>query len=125
MKNLSFLCKGSKDHQSYEVASLNFDSDSSRSKMVDFLDNVKAKKISNLKMYSEYSLEDSKPGRSKLMIVDHYINSLSIRDLLMDIKKFKFFEIIFDCNQFRLSLITCLWETLRDLRESGLKNMGI
>ena len=125
MANLSFACIGLEDSKQYEITSLHFEKDSSQASMVQFLTDIRASKISNLKIFKEFYEDEDPTGRLKLVLIDRYVSCISIRDLVIGIKDYPFISEILSLNQVRFPILVSLWETIRDLRSNGLKNIGI
>jgi hypothetical protein len=125
MTNLSFYCKGETDSQEYEIASLNFDTTASRTEMIAFLTNIKSAKVTSIKKFHEYYLEDTEGPTYKLILIDKFQNSMNVSTLINSASSLHQIEIIMKKNFFRYSLIVSVWEAVRELRSLGLKNMGI
>ena len=125
MTNLSFFCKGHQDRLSYEVTSLHFDNLDSRNEMIEFLKNIQMIRSAPLKKCVEYITEDLEGSRFKLIIVDKFSTSVNIKTLILSSSVYHNLEKVIKMPHLRYGLILSIWQTIKELRSLGIKNMGI
>lgn len=121
---LSYNCVGENDRRPYEVTFLSFQEASNRDRMAVFLDTLKLAAIPDLrKMHSYFT--DNKMNKSRIILIDAFQNSINLSSLVSFTKEFPEIATLIRQNEFIYKVITVLWETVRQFRNKGLKDLGI
>lgn len=124
LPNLSFLCKGSEDRQEYIINTLVFENKTSQEKMIEFLNNISSLQISSIKKFHEFYEEETPGNRYKVFLIDKFLNTLSIGELIKANELYPDLKQAIHTTSFKYNVILAAWETIKELRNSGLRNMG-
>ena len=127
MTNLCFYCQSKNSKKDFEVAILNFDAKKTRDNMISYLNVIGNIQVKSLKKFHEYFEETGDGKRLKLILVDQYVNKLSLKTMIASILTFDGYGVqeFFKSINFKYTVILSVWETIKELRARGLQNMGI
>ena len=121
---LSYNCTGEKDRRTYEVTFLSFQEPNNRDRMAAFLETLKLASIPNVRRMHNF-ISDSDTNKSRIVLIDTFQNSINLSNLIGYVKDFPEIATMICQDDFIYKVITILWETIRQFRNKGLKDLGI
>lgn len=124
MSNLVFFCLDESRSTYYEIFSLNFYSEDKRNEAIEYVSSIHKTNIFGLRPIKEFYTEQKGP-LYRLLIVEPYLERISLSNLIASTKYFSSLKDVLRTPIFKYNAIGTIWSVFKNMRRSGLKNLGI
>lgn len=121
---LSYNCVGEKDKRPYEITFLTFKDRVNRDRMAAFLDTLRLANIPDLRKIHSF-VSDDFMDKARIVLIDTFQNSINLSNLISYSEEFPEIKTMIRQDEFAYKVITIVWDTIRQFRSKGLKDLGI